>query len=38
VDDPQRFLDVLLDFVDSTDPADMDAEAWKDMLKSGRRA
>jgi pimeloyl-ACP methyl ester carboxylesterase len=37
VDDPQRFLDVVLDFIDSTDPADTDAEAWKDMLKSGRR-
>jgi pimeloyl-ACP methyl ester carboxylesterase len=36
VDDPQRFLDALLDFIDSTDPADMDAEAWKGMLKSGR--
>ena len=35
VDDPQRFLDALLDFIDSTDPADTDAEAWKDMLKSG---
>jgi pimeloyl-ACP methyl ester carboxylesterase len=37
VDDPQRFLDVLLDFIDSTDPAHADAEAWKDMLKSGGR-
>jgi pimeloyl-ACP methyl ester carboxylesterase len=37
MDDPQRFLDVLLDFIDSTDPADTDAEAWKDLLKSGRR-
>ncbi len=35
VDDPQRFLDVLLDFIDSTEPADTDAEAWKDMLRSG---
>ncbi len=38
MDDPQRFLDVLLDFIDSTEPADTDAVAWKDMLKSGRRA
>jgi pimeloyl-ACP methyl ester carboxylesterase len=37
VDDPQRFLDVLIDFIDSTDPAQADAEAWKDMLKSGGR-
>jgi hypothetical protein len=36
VDDPQRFLDVLLDFVDSTEPAKVDPEAWRDMVKSGR--
>ena len=38
MDDPQRFLDVLLDFIDSTEPADVDAEHWKGMLKSGRSA
>lgn len=37
LDDPQRFLDVLLDFIHTTDPADTDAESWKDLLKSGRR-
>jgi len=37
MDDPQRFVDVLLDFIDSTEPADTDAEAWKDLLKSGCR-
>ena len=36
VDDPQRFLDVLLDFIDSTEPADTDSESWKTMLRSGR--
>ena len=36
LDDPQRFVDVLLDFIHSTEPADTDAEAWKDLLKSGR--
>jgi pimeloyl-ACP methyl ester carboxylesterase len=36
VDDPQRFLDVLLDFIDSTEPAKVDPEAWRDMVKSGR--
>ena len=36
MDDPQRFLDVLLDFIDSTEPADTDSAAWKDMLKAGR--
>jgi pimeloyl-ACP methyl ester carboxylesterase len=36
VDDPQRFLDVLLYFIDSTEPAKVDPEAWRDMVKSGR--
>ncbi len=35
VDDPQRFLDVLLDFIDSTDPAQVDPTAWQQMLKAG---
>jgi pimeloyl-ACP methyl ester carboxylesterase len=35
VDDPQRFLDVLLDFIESTEPAKVDPEAWKDMVKAG---
>jgi pimeloyl-ACP methyl ester carboxylesterase len=38
LDEPQRFLDVLLDFIDSTDPADVDPEQWRGMLKTGRRA
>ena len=38
LDDPQRFLDVLLDFIDSTDPADVDPEDWREMLRTGRRA
>jgi pimeloyl-ACP methyl ester carboxylesterase len=38
LDEPQRFLDVLLDFIDSTDPADLDPEQWREMLKTGRRA
>jgi pimeloyl-ACP methyl ester carboxylesterase len=37
VDDPQRFLDVLVDFIDSTEPADLDPEEWREMLKTGRR-
>jgi pimeloyl-ACP methyl ester carboxylesterase len=36
LDEPQRFLDVLLDFIDSTDPADVDPAQWREMLKSGR--
>jgi pimeloyl-ACP methyl ester carboxylesterase len=38
LDDPQRFLDVLLDFIESTDPADVDPEDWREMLRTGRRA
>jgi pimeloyl-ACP methyl ester carboxylesterase len=36
LDDPQRFLDVLLDFIDSTEPAELDPEQWRQMLKTGR--
>jgi pimeloyl-ACP methyl ester carboxylesterase len=36
LDEPQRFLDVLLDFIDSTDPADVDPEQWRELLKTGR--
>jgi pimeloyl-ACP methyl ester carboxylesterase len=35
VDDPQRFLDVLLDFIDSTEPAKVDPKAWRRMVKTG---
>ncbi|MEA2361905.1 MAG: hypothetical protein QOD71_1050 [Thermoleophilaceae bacterium] len=35
VDDPQRFLDVLFDFLGSTEPARMDPKAWREMLKAG---
>jgi pimeloyl-ACP methyl ester carboxylesterase len=38
VDEPQRFLDVLLDFIESTDPAEVDPEEWRGMLQTGRRA
>lgn len=38
LDEPQRFLDVLLDFIDSTEPADVDPEDWREMLKAGRRS
>jgi len=37
LDEPQRFLDVLLDFIDSTEAADVDPEEWRKMLKTGRR-
>jgi pimeloyl-ACP methyl ester carboxylesterase len=35
IDDPQRFLDVLLDFIDSTEPAEVDPEDWRKALKVG---
>jgi pimeloyl-ACP methyl ester carboxylesterase len=38
LDEPQRFLDVLLDFIESTDPADVEPEEWQKMLKVGRSA
>jgi pimeloyl-ACP methyl ester carboxylesterase len=38
IDEPQRFLDVLVDFIDSTDPADVDPEEWREMLKAGGAA
>ena len=37
LDEPQRFLDVLLDFIESTDPADLDPGEWRQRLKTGRR-
>ena len=36
LDEPQRFLDVLLDFIETTEPADVDPEEWREMWKSGR--
>ena len=36
LDEPQRFLDVLLEFIESTEPADVDADQWREMLKTGR--
>jgi pimeloyl-ACP methyl ester carboxylesterase len=38
IDEPQRFLDVLLDFIESTDPADVDPENWRELLKTGHSA
>ena len=29
---PERFIDVLTDFVDSTEPARMRAEDWRELL------
>jgi pimeloyl-ACP methyl ester carboxylesterase len=35
VDEPERFLDVLSDFIDSTEPADLNATQWRELLKTG---
>jgi pimeloyl-ACP methyl ester carboxylesterase len=34
LDEPERFLDVLVDFMDSTEPAALDAEGWRELLAS----
>jgi pimeloyl-ACP methyl ester carboxylesterase len=35
IDDPQRFVDVLEEFIDSTEPADLSYEEWGEMLRTG---
>jgi pimeloyl-ACP methyl ester carboxylesterase len=32
LDEPHRFIDVLIDFVESTEPATLDAERWRELL------
>jgi pimeloyl-ACP methyl ester carboxylesterase len=32
LDEPERFLDVLVDFIDTTEPAALDAEVWARLL------
>ncbi|HEX3432604.1 MAG TPA: alpha/beta fold hydrolase [Solirubrobacteraceae bacterium] len=32
LDEPHRFIDVLADFLDSTEPASLDAESWRALL------
>jgi pimeloyl-ACP methyl ester carboxylesterase len=34
IDEPQRFLDVLCDFMEDTEPADMPLERWRKLLRS----
>ena len=36
--DPDRFIDVLTDFVDHTVPAEVDEDRWRDMVRSGAPA
>jgi pimeloyl-ACP methyl ester carboxylesterase len=35
LDDPQRFVDVLTEFFDATEPADVEGSEWADMLRAG---
>jgi pimeloyl-ACP methyl ester carboxylesterase len=35
LDEPERFIDLLGEFVDSTEPAKLDAEGWRELLKTG---
>lgn len=35
LDEPERFIDVLSEFIESTEPADVDAEGWRELLMAG---
>jgi pimeloyl-ACP methyl ester carboxylesterase len=35
LDEPERFIDVLGAFIDSTEPAALDAEGWRELLTTG---
>ncbi len=35
LDEPERFLDVLIDFIDSTEPATLDSAGWRELLMAG---
>ena len=35
LDEPERFLDVLTDFIDSTEPAIVQSDLWRELLKDG---
>jgi pimeloyl-ACP methyl ester carboxylesterase len=35
LDEPERFIDVLVDFIDSTEPAALDANDWRELLAAG---
>jgi pimeloyl-ACP methyl ester carboxylesterase len=38
VDEPHHFIEVLTDFVDSSEPADVPPERWREMLRKGEPA
>jgi pimeloyl-ACP methyl ester carboxylesterase len=35
IDDPQRFVDLMDEFIDSTEPADLEPETWGELLRRG---
>jgi pimeloyl-ACP methyl ester carboxylesterase len=35
VDEPQRFIEVLTDFIDTTKPADVAPDRWRELLQKG---
>jgi len=36
LDEPEKFLDVLIDFMDGTDPAQVDQQRWRELLREDR--
>jgi pimeloyl-ACP methyl ester carboxylesterase len=38
LDEPARFTDVLIDFIETTDPVAMDPAGWREVLLTGRDA
>jgi pimeloyl-ACP methyl ester carboxylesterase len=38
LDDPLRFVSVLIDFIDTSEPAVVDADGWGKLLRGGGRA
>jgi hypothetical protein len=34
LDEPERFIDLLVDFMDATEPATLDAERWSALLSA----
>ena len=37
VESAQRFIEVLTEFVDTTEPAEVAPERWREMLQKGER-
>ncbi len=38
LDEPEKFLDVLVDFMDGTDPAQLDPRRWRELLQEHRES